>query len=42
MGNPEMGVGKLRKKLQSARQWSVSEKRLRSMVRAIETGDLIN
>jgi DNA-binding transcriptional MerR regulator len=33
-----MGMGKMRKALQTRRKWAVSEKRLRSMIRSIETG----
>ena len=33
-----MGMGKMRKAMQSRRKWAVSEKRLRTMIRAIETG----
>ena len=33
-----MGMGKMRKALQSQRKWAVSEKRLRNMIRAIESG----
>lgn len=33
-----MGMGKMRKALQARRKWAVSEKRLRAMIRSIETG----
>ncbi len=33
-----MGMGKMRKAMQTRRKWAVSEKRLRSMIRSIETG----
>jgi len=33
-----MGMGKMRKALQTRRKWAVSEKRLRAMIRSIETG----